>query len=357
VGDRGSGSPSARSGTSFPELNDLLSEFVGRLRSTLDTNLVGVYLTGSFALGGGDGASDCDFLVVTVGGLDGAQEHALRRLHEEIPAWPGYWAYNFEGSYARKADLETLAALGRPWLYVNRGKREMHWSDHCNTEDVRWVLRERPLVLEGADPRTFVCEVPTISLQKKMRPQLENFLRDLLTWTTFEISWSQRYAVEATSRMLYTLEHGEVISKQDALDWATEAMPGEWRDLIDQVRQDRFLRWDDPPRPGSVERTLAFVEYVQQRARPGYNIAPSRDIPEQWPRSGSRHLTIYVALKDDGVDVWRPVTALSEGGSIYRISDEAMPADEVWEFTPGSRVRCEMRDLSEGPALVTVAGA
>jgi hypothetical protein len=271
VGDPGSGSPSAQSPTSsptsFPELNDLLGEFVGRVRSTLDANLVGAYLTGSFALGGGDGASDCDFLVVTVGRLDGAQERALRRLHEEIPARPGYWAYNFEGSYAPKADLETLAALGRPWLYVNRGKREMQWSAHCNSEDVRWVLRERPLVLEGADPRTFACEVPTISLRKKMRTQIEDFLRDLRTWTTFEISWSQRYAVEATSRMLYTLEHGEVISKQGALDWATEAMPAEWRDLIAQVRQDRFVRWNDTPRPGSVVRTLAFVEYVQQRAR------------------------------------------------------------------------------------------
>jgi len=30
-----------------------------------------VYLTGSFALGGGDAASDCDFLVVTTGRIDG----------------------------------------------------------------------------------------------------------------------------------------------------------------------------------------------------------------------------------------------------------------------------------------------
>ena len=41
-----------------------------------------------------------------------------------------------------------------------------------------------------------------------MRRRIENFLDDLLSWTTFEISWTQRYAVEATIRMLYTLEHG-----------------------------------------------------------------------------------------------------------------------------------------------------
>ena len=57
------------------------------------------------------------------------------------------------------------------------------------------------------------------------------------------------------------------ISKQDALDWGSEAMADEWRSLIEQVRQDRFVQWNDPPRPGSVERTLAFVEHVQERAR------------------------------------------------------------------------------------------
>ena len=143
----------------------------------------------------------------------------------------------------------------------------MDWSDHCNAEDVRWVLRERPWILEGADPRDFACAVPAHALQEKMRPQIDDFLEDLLSWTTFEISWTQRYAVEATIRMLYTLERGDVISKQDALDWGTEAMADEWRGLIDQVRQDRFVQWNDPPRPGSVERTLAFVEYVQERAR------------------------------------------------------------------------------------------
>jgi hypothetical protein len=261
----------AATATQFPELNELLVSFVDRIRSILGGNLVGVYLTGSFALGGGDAASDCDFLAVTTGPLTHGQEHALRQLHEELPTWPTYWAYNLEGSYAPRPDLETLNAIGHAWLYVNRGGREMEWSTHCNTEDVRWVLREKPLILHGIDPRSFAAAVPATALQRKMRPQLESFLDDLLTWTTFEISWTQRYAVEASARMLYTLERGEVISKQAALDRATEAMPAEWHALINQVRRDHLVQWDDPPRPGSVERTLAFVEYVQERASRGDN--------------------------------------------------------------------------------------
>lgn len=266
VGGHAQSWPETQRATPFAELNDLLAEFVGRVRSTLDASLVGVYLTGSFALDAGDAASDCDFLVVTTGRIRDERERALRRVHAELPSWPGYWAYNLEGSYAPRADLRTLATLGRQWLYVNRGGRDMEWSAHCNVEDVRWLLRERPLILDGPDPREFSCEVPTFALQRKTLVHIESFLEDLLTWTSFEISWTQRYAVEAGSRMLYTLENGEVISKQDALDWATVAMPAEWRDLIDQVRQDRFVRWNALPRPGSVDRTLAFVKYVQERA-------------------------------------------------------------------------------------------
>lgn len=67
--------------------------------------------------------------------------------------------------------------------------------------------------------------------------------------------------------------------------------------------------------------------------------------------------TIYIALKDESVDVWRPVEAVSEGESVYRITAAAVPVDEAWEFPPGSLVRCEWRDLSERRALVAVAPA
>lgn len=267
MGDRRREPPGEITGTRFPELNDLLREFVSAVRSILATNLVGVYLTGSFALGDGDAASDCDFLVVSDDRLGRNEERELRRVHEEIPRSGSYWATNLEGSYAPSADLRTPASIGRPWLYVNRGGREMVWSAHCNTEEVRWVLRERPLILDGPDPREFACDIPAMVLRRTMRAKIESFLDDLLAWASFDLSWTQRYAVESVSRMLYTFEHGQVVSKRHALDWAAEAMPAEWCDLIDQVRRDRFVRWNDPPRLESVDRTLAFVGHVQERAR------------------------------------------------------------------------------------------
>ena len=258
---------SAGDATSFPELNGLLGEFIGRVQSILAPNLVGAYVVGSFALGAGDLSSDCDFLVVTKERVTDEQERALRELHDEIPTRPGHWATNLEGSYAPQQDLKTLEALDREWLYVDRGWREMRWSTHCNVEDTRWVLRERGIPLIGPEPRTFACEVPADMLRDRMRMLIESFLEDLLSWTSFEIIWAQRYAVESMCRMLYTLETGEVTSKRAALEWGRQELAPTWRDLITQALADRPVPWDDPPRPGSLDATVGFVEYGKEYAR------------------------------------------------------------------------------------------
>jgi predicted nucleotidyltransferase len=254
--------------TDFPELNELLHEMVHRVRSILGDNFVGAYLTGSFALGGADLQSDCDFLVVTESRVTTGQERALRELHDEIPTRPGYWTHNLEGSYAPRAELETLAALGKRWLYIDRGWRQMQWKPHCNTEDVRWTLREHGIVLGGPNPRELVHEVPREALRNKMRQSIQSFLPDLFTWISFDVAWAQRYAIATLSRMLYTLETGEVSSKHASLEWARHALPSVWKGLIQQALDDRTLGWDpdDPPRTESVEATIAFAEYAKERA-------------------------------------------------------------------------------------------
>jgi hypothetical protein len=67
--------------------------------------------------------------------------------------------------------------------------------------------------------------------------------------------------------------------------------------------------------------------------------------------------TVYVALRDEGVDVWRPVEAERISESVYRLANVSVLDAEEWEFSPGSTVRCELRELSDGQALVAVFAA
>ncbi|HEY9219435.1 MAG TPA: hypothetical protein VIO94_15415 [Phenylobacterium sp.] len=58
-------------------------------------------------------------------------------------------------------------------------------------------------------------------------------------------------------------------------------------------------------------------------------------------------VTIYMPLRNEGVDVWRPVEATPASGDTYRVEGE-VPPDEDWAFAPGTLVRCEWKTFEDG---------
>jgi hypothetical protein len=63
-------------------------------------------------------------------------------------------------------------------------------------------------------------------------------------------------------------------------------------------------------------------------------------------------VTVYVALLDEGVNVWRPVKATLITPSVFRLCGP-IPEFEVWQFQPGELVRCENRIFAEGECQLT----
>jgi hypothetical protein len=62
----------------------------------------------------------------------------------------------------------------------------------------------------------------------------------------------------------------------------------------------------------------------------------------------SKRDTIYVALLDEGIDVWRPVEARRLAPDTYLIVDQDYDRRiERWEFEPGTEVRCR-KESREG---------
>jgi hypothetical protein len=158
--------------------------------------------------------------------------------------------------------------MGQKWLYIDNGLSEMEWSTHCNTEVVRWSLRECGVTIVGPDPKDLVEEVGADVLRAKMRAEAEDFLPNLRAWTDVDRNaWSQRYTVTTLCRILQTYEFGRITSKKAALLWGREHLGSQWADLIQRAIDDREAQWDASANPADVERSLMFLEFAQARVR------------------------------------------------------------------------------------------
>jgi hypothetical protein len=68
--------------------------------------------------------------------------------------------------------------------------------------------------------------------------------------------------------------------------------------------------------------------------------------------------TIYVALLNEGIDVWRPVAAERVSPDSYLIADQDYDrAIERWEFEPGTVVRCRKENRHGREILVAKEAA
>jgi hypothetical protein len=56
---------------------------------------------------------------------------------------------------------------------------------------------------------------------------------------------------------------------------------------------------------------------------------------------------IYVALVEEGLTCWRPVSATHLQEDVYRISDQ-IDDGETLEFLPGETVRCKQHTFPDG---------
>jgi hypothetical protein len=68
--------------------------------------------------------------------------------------------------------------------------------------------------------------------------------------------------------------------------------------------------------------------------------------------------TIYVALLDEGLDVWRPVEAQKLSPDRYLIVEQDYdPGIERWEFEPGTVVRCRKEKRNGRQILLATEAA
>jgi hypothetical protein len=257
--------------TPYSELNQVLDELVSRIEQILGNSFVGFYLQGSFAVGDFDQHSDVDFIVAVEDELTPQQVDELQMMHDQVYHLDSEWAKHLEGSYFPKPILRDQSKRGLDLWYLDHGARTLVRSDHCNTTLVRWVVREKGVVLAGPPPKTLVEPISEGVLRTEVFETLTKWGQEILDDPTpYNNRFYQGFIVLNYCRMLHDLQRGYPGSKREGAEWAKNTLDPSWSDLIDNAwggRPDPARKVRQPADPKALERTLRFVEYVMEESR------------------------------------------------------------------------------------------
>ncbi len=234
-----------------------------------------MYLYGSLASGDFDRESDVDYVVVTTDVLSDNLFSALDAMHTRIATMDSWCATQLEGSYIPLHTLRQYDPVRALHIHIDRGWGERLHRMKMDSDLLSrawwggWVilrenLRECGITLAGPPPQTMIDPVSPDDLRQAASAILHGWTKQMLD-NPAEISSRgyQSYTVLTLCRILYTLEHGAVVSKPVAAKWAQENLDARWSPLIDRA-------WVGRQNPGwkaesdDVSGTLDLICYILQ---------------------------------------------------------------------------------------------
>ena len=255
--------------TSYPDVNALLKVLLEGVLAVLEHHFIGMYLDGSLASGDFDQDSDIDFVVVTDTGISDRLFWALRAMHDRIATIDAWFATQLEGFYVPASALRRYhpAPAMVPNLERGRGER-LKWV-HLGAAWVvhQHMLHDHGIAVAGPAPQTLVDPVAPNDLRRAMLSVLSGWVTGILRDPAQMTSRGyQSYIVLSLCRVLYTLEHGDVVSKAAAARWAQETLGACWTPLIEDAWEGRRHPGTEPPTDG-VNETLEFIQFTLERGQ------------------------------------------------------------------------------------------
>ncbi len=267
--------------TPYPELDIVLQDLVSSTQNILRENFVGAYLQGSFAVGGFDEHSDCDFVIAINADVSDSQLQNLQSMHKRIFDLAMEWAKHLEGSYFPKAILRDYTRSGSDLWYLDNGHSKLVRSNHCNSVVVRQTLREKGVVLSGPKPSELIEPIPVEVLRREILAVINDWGRKILADPgQFNNRFYQSFIVLSYCRMLHDLHAGAVGSKRAGAEWAKRNLGRSWAGLIDRT-------WDGRPNPAVSIRQPAdkadfksTLDFVRQVIRAASDFAAAEMFPK-----------------------------------------------------------------------------
>lgn len=233
-------------------LKQQIDECIDMLIKALGTDLLGVYLYGSFLVGGLQKYSDIDLFVVT-----------NRSTTEKEKMWLISHLLQISGIYMKdtkrpiEMTLVTKKAIN-PWHYPSICDFQYgEWLRHvfatgnfeacsstCEMPDLALIITQillKSRTLFGKKPEELLVPVPFSDFIKAMLHDLEGLMTELETDT--------RNVLLTYARIWSTLETSEIRSKPDAADWVIQRLPKTHQPVLNRAKsiclgmQDEY--WDD----------------------------------------------------------------------------------------------------------------
>jgi predicted nucleotidyltransferase len=264
----------AQEPTPYKELNAVMLEMVKSMQVVLENNLVGVYLQGSFAVGGFDRHSDLDFIVVINEAISDSQLQDLQEMHSRLYQLESKWAQHLEGTYFPADILRDHKQLGERLWYLDNGSQALELSDHCNTVVVRWTVRSHGVRLVGPSPVRLVNPIPVRALRRDIFAVINDWGQEILAEPErYNNRFYQSFIVLNFCRMLHDLHSGRTGSKAAGAAWVKETLDPTWAGLIDRSwsgRPNPAISVRTPADPAEFQSTLAFLQYIIEESNQYY---------------------------------------------------------------------------------------
>jgi hypothetical protein len=182
-------------------------------------------------------------------------------MHNQTWATSLTRAGELEGSFVPKDLIRRHDPDGAPCPTVIEGK---FYVDQRGSDWIiqRHVVREMGVIVEGPDPQTLIDPVSPADIRGAVLGVLNEWWFPMLddpSWLREHGSKYHAFAVITMCRVLHALEHGTVVSKPKAIQWARENLGNPWDELIEKAAaaskhqtQDNFLN-----------ETLDFIRFVK----------------------------------------------------------------------------------------------
>ncbi|WP_459501670.1 nucleotidyltransferase domain-containing protein [Bacillus sp. C1] len=220
------------------EVKGLMDQYVMGLQSIFfKEELIGIYVYGSIALGAFHlDTSDVDFITVTREPISETKKLQITELHKKLSK--SMLGRRMDGMYIPLADLGKANEEMSQYVYCAEGKSHTgHWDVNAVTW---WTLKNQGITVIGEEANELPFQTPWSDVVETMQYNVKQYWSEKASRPyLFLIEEWVESAVVTMGRILYTLEHKTIVSKDEGLQYMIKLSAEEWMPLLQEVERIR----------------------------------------------------------------------------------------------------------------------